>query len=125
MQSQATLWVTTSGTYERRLPDGSKEVFGAIDSAGFVFLTADTDLQGNSMTFAYDSSYRLTTVTDALGLATTLTYGLSGDALKVTQITDPYNRSATFSYTNYSGVWHRSPTRSDARRNTAGAPAAT
>lgn len=100
LQSQATLWVTTSGTYERRLPDGSKEVFGEVDPAGLVFLTSIIDPQGNHVDLAYDSSYRLTTITDPAGLTTTFTYGLSADPLKVTQITDPYGRSATFAYSS-------------------------
>jgi RHS repeat-associated protein len=105
LQSQAALWVTTSGTFERRLPDGSKEVFGQVDPSGIVFLTAIVDPKNNSVSLSYDSSFRLITVTDPAGLQTTMTYGLSGDSLKITKITDPYNRSATFGYTSYSGTY--------------------
>ncbi len=112
IQGKAMLWVSPDyTTYERRMPDGSKEVFSQPSSSSspvYMFLTAIIDPQGNSVTLGYDttSSYylstgniRLTTVTDALGLSTTLTYGLSADPLKVTQITDPYGRSAVFNYT--------------------------
>ena len=110
LQSQATLWVTNSSpaTYERRLPNGSKEVYGLSDTGGPVFLTAITDPQGNSIILGYDTSYRLTTVTDALGLKTTLTYGQTANPADsgnssiylVTKVTDPYGRFATFGYTS-------------------------
>jgi len=120
IQSQATLWVkapvspSTYNTYERRMPDGSKEVFSQGTSSSSpvdVFLTSIVDPKGNTMSLGYDttSSYytstgnlRLTTVTDALGLVTTLTYGFSSDLTKVSQITDPYARSATFNYSSTS-----------------------
>jgi RHS repeat-associated protein len=113
LQSQATLWVGTSGTYERRLPDGSKEVFGPTNSGGFFFLTGIIDPQGNTVTLSYDTSFRLTSVTDALGLSTTLYYGLSPSTpdptnpltYLVTQVKDPYLRSAYFGYTSYSGTY--------------------
>ncbi|HMG04784.1 MAG TPA: RHS repeat-associated core domain-containing protein, partial [Chthoniobacterales bacterium] len=43
---------------------------------------------------------RITTITDSLGQATTLTYGLTGDAWKITQVMDPFGRSAIFTYTS-------------------------
>ena len=112
IQGQATLWVNGS-TYERRLPDGSKDVFSVVDGSGFILLSQIVDPQGNALTLSYktDGTYRLDHVTDALGLVTTLTYGLSGDSSKVTQITDPYGRSAYFGYTNSNpgtpsaGIW--------------------
>jgi RHS repeat-associated protein len=119
VQSQATLWVNSTHTaYERRFPDGSKEVFTEIDpSTEHAYLTAIVDSKGNSASLNYmtDGSYRLLTVTDALGLSSTISYGLAPSPLSlsnpltylVTQITDPYNRSASFGYTNYSGIGYQ------------------
>src|SRR5207248_3568595 len=47
-----------------------------------------------------DSSFRITTVTDALGQVTSLSYESSGDSLKITKVTDPFGRYAVFGYTN-------------------------
>jgi YD repeat-containing protein len=64
--------------YERRLPDGSKEVFAQSDGAsGYprrVFLTESIDPQGNALTFTYDELSRLVAVTDALNQVTTIAY---------------------------------------------------
>ncbi|HKP94564.1 MAG TPA: RHS repeat-associated core domain-containing protein [Fibrobacteria bacterium] len=88
--------------YERRLPDGSKEIFdvsnGATSFPRKVFLSEIVDPQGQSITFAFDAAMRLTTVTDALGQVTTLAYELPGDTLKVTKVTDPFGRFATLTY---------------------------
>jgi RHS repeat-associated protein len=46
---------------------------------------------------------RIVSITDAIGQVTTLSYGLSGTPLVVTKITDPFGRSASFSY-NASGL---------------------
>ncbi len=48
------------------------------------------DAQGNNLTFSYDGSDRLTTVTDALGQNTTLAYANSTFTTCVTSITDPF-----------------------------------
>jgi RHS repeat-associated protein len=67
-----------------------------------VFLTQNIDPQGNALTFTYDSSSRLVSVTDAIGQVTTLSYGStnSSDSLfyKITKVTDPFRRYATFQY---------------------------
>jgi RHS repeat-associated protein len=87
--------------YERRLKDGSVEVFGQPDGASTyprrVFLTAWKDAQGNTVTFTYDASFRIVAATDALGQVTTVSYQ-HADPLKVTKVTDPFGRFATFSY---------------------------
>ena len=41
---------------------------------------------------------RITTITDAIGKQTTLEYGLAADIYKVTKVTDPFGRTATFGY---------------------------
>ena len=71
-----------------------------------IFMSAWIDPSGNQLTYAYDSNYRLTSVTDAIGQVTTLTYVSntitnSGFYL-VSQVTDPFSRSASFTY-NTSG----------------------
>jgi RHS repeat-associated protein len=103
-QSHATLVKTGAASYERRLPDGSKEVFALSDGATSyprrIFMTQMVDAAGNAVTIGYDASFRVTTITDALGQITTLSYELPGDPLKVTKVTDPFGRFATFEYTN-------------------------
>ncbi|HEX7122899.1 MAG TPA: hypothetical protein VF178_11055, partial [Gemmatimonadaceae bacterium] len=88
--------------YERRLPDGSVDVFGLPDGAPAgerrVFLTGTRDPQGNALQFTYDSQFRLVTVTDAVGEVTTVTYDLAADPLKITRVTDPFGRSAVLTY---------------------------
>lgn len=87
--------------YERRLPDGSVEVFeqpdGAATSPRRVFRTAVIDPQGNGLTYTYDASLRLVAVTDAIGQVTTLAYE-NADPLKITKVTDPFGRFAQLDY---------------------------
>jgi RHS repeat-associated protein len=87
-------------SYERQLPDGSKEIYGEKVQSGATsyFLTQIVDPQGNAIKFAYDSKMRITTVTDAIGQVTRLSYDLAGDPLKITKVTDPFGRSATLTY---------------------------
>jgi YD repeat-containing protein len=96
--------------YTRTLPDGSVEVFrqadGAVTAPRKIFLTERRDPQGNTMTFEYDASLRLTHVVDALGQDTELFYELAGDSYKITKVEDPFGRSATFDY-NASGQLER------------------
>ena len=88
--------------YTVTYPDGSREVYAQSDGSTAaprnVFLTQIIDPQGNVTTLKYDAQLRLTTVTDALGQATTLTYGLASDVYKITKVTDPFGRYAAFSY---------------------------
>ncbi|MEJ0000929.1 MAG: cysteine peptidase family C39 domain-containing protein [Verrucomicrobiota bacterium] len=100
----------TSPSYELDLPDGSKQTFSTANQATprNVFLTQTTtpqgsgtsgsNLQNNSLTFSYDSNYRMTAVTDGIGQVTILYYGLSSDIYKITKVTDPFGRSAYFKY---------------------------
>jgi RHS repeat-associated protein len=93
-------------TYRRQLSDGSTEIYsfsdGAVAFPRRVFLTQMVDPQGNALTLAYDGQRRLTTVTDAIGRVTTLTYGIGSRPFLLTQVTDPFGRSATLTY-NVSG----------------------
>jgi YD repeat-containing protein len=105
--SQAQLTKTTGGGgvttgFVRQLRDGSSETFQKAFGTNQYFLTAITDAAGNSVSLAYDSSMRITMLTDAIGQTTTITYGLASDPLKITKVTDPFGRFASFGY-NASG----------------------
>jgi RHS repeat-associated protein len=88
--------------YERWLPDGSKEVFGQPDKTAAgkrrLFLTQIVDPAGNAIKLTYDSSFRVVSVTDALGQVTRLSYDLAADPLKVTKVTDPFGRFCALTY---------------------------
>ena len=65
--------------YERHLPDGTIEVYALPDRAASlynrkIFLTELIDPQGHSLTYTYDSAFRMVAITDALGQVTTLEY---------------------------------------------------
>ncbi len=102
---------TGSGTYERRQPDGSKEIYAqAIGTTGpnrKVFLSQIVDPQGNAVSLVYSTTANLTTrldqIIDATGLVTTLTYGEAGYPFLVTKVTDPFARFATFTYQTIAG----------------------
>ncbi len=89
--------------YERRLLDGSVEVFTLPDRAASlparqIFLTEAIDAQGHSVSYTYDSSFRLVAVTDALGQVTTFAYEHGSDSNLLTKVTDPFGRFATIGY---------------------------
>jgi RHS repeat-associated protein len=88
--------------YEHRLPDGTVEVFSQSDGASTsprrIFLTELRDPLGQTLTFTYDGSLRLVAATDALGQVSTVSYE-DTDPLKITKVTDPFGRFATFQYT--------------------------
>ena len=50
------------------------------------------------MELTYDSSFRLVSITDAIGQVTTLDYLDSGHPLAITKVTDPFGRFATMTY---------------------------
>lgn len=101
LSSQAVVAVVNS-TYERRLPDGSKEIFAQNDGTGRYFMTQVVDPQGNSVAITYDSNFRITQILDALNQATTITYKSNtvGNAgyYKIARVTDPFGRYASFDY---------------------------
>ncbi len=78
--------------WERLLPDGSKEVYSALGSAETFWLSEVVDPAGNALTLQYDSDYRLSTITDALGQKTTFLYSEPGDIYKVSEVIDPFGR---------------------------------
>lgn len=89
-------------SYELRNPDGSKHIFahldGATSSPRRIFLTQIVDAVGNALVLHYDAQLRLTTLTDATGRNTTLSYENSNNPLLVTRITDPFGRHADLVY---------------------------
>lgn len=103
-QSHATLVRISSSTYEKRFPDGSKQIFSQSNGASSyprqIFITQWIDSAGNSVAINYDGSNRITSVTDALEQSTTFSYELPGDSLKITKVTDPFGRYAVLNYTN-------------------------
>jgi len=115
--------LTRSGpaSYTMTWPDDSRMVFnqsdGSVGSTRRIFLTQVIDPQGNAVTLTYDGSLRLVRITDAIGQVTTISHGLPGtnlislnactgntnyliaaDAYKITKVTDPFGRAATFEY---------------------------
>ena len=89
--------------YERRLQDGSVEVYELGDRAASlagrrIFLTERTDALGHTIAYTYDSSFRLVAITDAIGQVTEFAYENSGDTDLLTKVTDPFGRFATLGY---------------------------
>lgn len=103
--SQAQLVVVNPGVYQRLLPDGSIEQFDQPDGTGRIFMTRLYDPQGNFASIQYDSNFRVTSITDAIGQVSSVSYvsntvGNSG-FYKIATITDPFSpapRSASFAY---------------------------
>ncbi|MBX9878275.1 MAG: hypothetical protein K2Y22_07430 [Candidatus Obscuribacterales bacterium] len=101
LTSQSTLAIV-GGNYQRRLPDGTIELFNDTDGTGRIFMTQVFDPQGNSISIQYDSNFRISTITDAIGQTSALTYATnsfgSPGYYNLTQISDPFGRTATFTY---------------------------
>ncbi|MBS1954389.1 MAG: hypothetical protein JST89_09385 [Cyanobacteria bacterium SZAS-4] len=102
LTSQAQLTVADNGVYHRQLPDGSVMVYDQPDGTGRIFMTRVIDPRGNSAAIQYDSNFRITSITDAINQATVFTYAsnIVGNVgyYKITQISDPFSRVATFAY---------------------------
>ena len=71
---------------------------GATSAPALNFLTSSVDPQGNTTTYHYDSTFRLTSITDAMGRNMTFTYGLTAYPLLITQITDAFGRATQLTY---------------------------
>jgi RHS repeat-associated protein len=80
-------------------PDGSYEQFDQALGGQF-FMTAVSDAAGNIVTLTYDAQMRIVAITDAIGQVSTISYGLRISPLAVTEITDPFGRSAIFTYSS-------------------------
>jgi RHS repeat-associated protein len=90
--------VATS-SYEMTLPDGSRKVFG-LRAANRALLTQVIDPVGNAVTLGYSGDF-LTSITDAIGQTTTITWQHTTNADLITKVTDPFGRFATFDYVTY------------------------
>lgn len=98
-QSDSRITMSRTGAgYERRMPDGSKLVFGHLVGGSRYLLTQVVDRFGQALTLGYDASHRIVSVTDAAGGVSTLAYELAGAPLKITKMTDPFGRSALIDY---------------------------
>ncbi|HTC20570.1 MAG TPA: hypothetical protein VK859_06980, partial [bacterium] len=87
----------------REMEDGTVQTYGyAIQTGGMVtiLLTRVTDAQGNAANINYDPYFRMASITDALGKATNFYYMDPLDTYKITQIQDPFGRTANFTYDN-------------------------
>src|SRR5260370_32250655 len=91
---QTQLTRTSPSSYEMLSRDGSKRVFSQPDGAGKtsrkVFLTRLIDPNGNAVSIGYDVDLRVTTITDAIGQVTTVSYDHPTDHFKITRVTDPF-----------------------------------
>ncbi|MCA0314798.1 MAG: LysM peptidoglycan-binding domain-containing protein [Candidatus Melainabacteria bacterium] len=102
--SQALLVNMGSGVYERRLKDGSVQVYNQADSSSppRIFMTQVKDPQGNTVSIQYDANFRITSVVDAIGQASTINYvsNTVGNAgfYKISSIADPFGRTCSFGY---------------------------
>jgi YD repeat-containing protein len=109
---QTRLSRTAPNTYVMLSRDGSKKVFSQPfvepgRSGGTnhkIFLTQLIDPFGNTVSLSYDTNdandarLRLRTITDAIGQDTVLAYTDVADEFKITSVTDPFGRVATFEY---------------------------
>ncbi|MCK4842727.1 MAG: hypothetical protein KAT04_12730, partial [Methylococcales bacterium] len=88
--------------YERRQPNGAKEIYafsdGAKNGVRRVFLTQKIDAKGNITNLNYDADLRLVSVIDALGQETFFSYHHASNNKLITQVTDPFNRVALMTY---------------------------
>lgn len=116
VQEQAILVRTSNSPlrFERRFPDGSIEVYGyEYGTLGYVtypraYLTEVRDPLGRKVTISYGvpglpaSFVRVSKLTDAVGLETTLEYfGLTDpSSALLKKVTDPFGRTAQFEYDN-------------------------
>jgi RHS repeat-associated protein len=102
LMTQAILVKTSGSSYEMQFPSGAKREFGTSDgstgSSRRIFLTQVIDPAGNSVRLNYDSSLRITNITDTIGQATTLAYTNSAFPYAITAVTDPFGRTANFQY---------------------------
>jgi RHS repeat-associated protein len=103
-QSHAVLVKNPDGSYERDMPDGSKQIFTLSDNAPSyprrIFMTRMIDAANNPVDLGYDGTFRLKDIIDAQQRHTTLTYGLAEDRLKITEVADQLGRVAMFDYEN-------------------------
>jgi RHS repeat-associated protein len=102
VKSQTILTRTATNSYSLLFPNGAQYVFAQPTATNGtsrnVFLTQVIDPQGNAVQITYDDQFRIVALTDSIGQVTVLSYTDGGDPLKVTKVTDPFGRFATFQY---------------------------
>ncbi|HEX5152710.1 MAG TPA: RHS repeat-associated core domain-containing protein [Parafilimonas sp.] len=102
LQTNDVLVRISPSCYELRHPDGSKEIYSRPDGSTVkgrkIFLTQKVDMAGNALNIMYDANLRVTALQDAIGQVTTLKYQNASDIYKITKVTDPFGRSASFKY---------------------------
>ena len=84
-------------------PDGPQSTYGVRDTSNdpnyrTYYISARSDVDGNSTTFSYDAGYLLTTLSAADGATFTLHYNHPTYADYVTSITTSYGASVSVSY---------------------------
>ncbi len=101
-KSQTILTRTSPNSYSLMFADGSQYIFALPTATNGtsrnVFLTQKVDPQGNAVQISYDDQFRVIALTDAIGQVTTLSYTDATDPLKITKVTDPFGRVASFQY---------------------------
>lgn len=98
---------TAPGNYKIIYPDGTVHEYThpvGVASERQVLLTKITDPTGQSVTLAYDTGDRISTITDALGGVCQFTYDTTFTQ-RVAQIQAPDGRSAKFRYTASGMLW--------------------
>ena len=109
LTSQAVLTRLGPLAFQRELPDGTIEIYNQVSNAG-ISLSEIIDPQGNAATVQFGGSGgRIASVTDALGQVTNFTYLSNLYPTEpaywyITQITDPFGRSASFGFSTNLGL---------------------
>jgi RHS repeat-associated protein len=112
--SHAFIRPTGPNIFERIHPDGSKEVYSVPQHTYYTdtrfFLSAVVDPSGNQLSMNYDAYGRLAFIVDGIGQTNTLSYELTNSTaspnfFKVTKVTDPFGRTAIFTYNAAGQLW--------------------
>jgi RHS repeat-associated protein len=101
--------------FELKFPDGMVYVYNIPDgvTSTVSLLVEIRDAYGQKLSMGYSAGAKLTTITDALGKVTTISYNTDG---LVIQAADPFGRAASFEYdanknltkiTDIGGYWTR------------------
>jgi RHS repeat-associated protein len=102
LMTQAILVQTSSASYEMQFPSGARKEFtlsdGSTGTTRRIFMTEVLDSSGNAVTLTYDSSLRITNISDAIGQRTKLFYTNTAYPYAITAVQDPFGRAAYFQY---------------------------
>ena len=96
---RAQLASNPTGGFTLTLADGTQRVFNSQNLLGAII-----DRNGNQSTVAYDSSYRITSVTTAGGSTLSFTYGNSDCLYQATKAQDAVGTVATYTYDSSCGL---------------------